>query len=405
MGIGIKQIISEFKIPIQEILIAKNLINEASVLLTNLNLINKKILLVTDQNIYPIAKKIIDQLLCQSLVLQNPKANQKTVLDIANQAQNYDLIIAVGSGVINDLCKVSSFRLQIPYIIFGTAPSMNGYASANASITINSHKTSIPAHLPTAIYLDLDVLKNAPLRLIKSGVGDSLCFSTCQFDWLLSHLLLDTYYNQTPFNLLKPYYQKLIAYDLELTTYEYIKILAETLIISGLGMYISGGSYPASQAEHLIAHYIEIKYPKIAEHSYHGEQIAVTTLTIVEIQERILAAKNIKIRPTQIKQNNLEENFDQKLAQYFFKEIQNKFIDENLADKINIKLEQSWSSIRQELIKYHISKSELLKLYKRFSLPEIANDIQISSDIYQEATDNASLIRNRFTSLDFIKLI
>jgi glycerol-1-phosphate dehydrogenase [NAD(P)+] len=365
----------------------------------NLDLVKKKILLVTDQNVFPIAEKIIKQLSCQSLILQSPKADKKTVLDIADQAQNYDLIIAVGSGVINDLCKVASFRLNIPYIIFGTAPSMNGYASANASITVDSHKTSIPAHLPTAIYLDLDVLENAPARLIKSGIGDSLCFSTCQFDWLLSHLILGTNYNSTPFDLLKSHYQELTNNDLK------IKALVEMLIISGLGMYICGGSYPASQAEHLIAHYIEIRYPKVAENSYHGEQIAVTTLSVAEIQERILSMDKIKIQPTQIDQNNLERLFDKELVQHFSQEIKNKFIDQNLADKINLQLSKDWQGFKQQLSQCFVSKNDLFKLYQKFSLPQAANDIEIGNDIYQEALDNAHLIRNRFTSLDFIKLI
>jgi len=397
--VQIKKILTEFKIPIQEILIAQNLIDQASNLLANLGLNKKKTILITDQNIYPIAQRIIEQLSCSSLILQSPKADEETVLDIINQAQNYDLIIAVGSGVINDLCKVSSFRLQVPYIVFGTAPSMNGYASANASITVNSHKTSIPAHLPTAIYLDLYILKNAPARLIKSGIGDSLCFSTCQFDWLLSHLILGTYYDQTPFDLLKPQYQELTTNNLRIIT------LAEMLIISGLGMYISKGSYPASQAEHLIAHYIEIQYPKIAENSYHGEQIAVTTLSVAEIQEKILAIGKIKIRPTKINERDLQEIFDEELAQHFAKEIKNKFINHELTDKINGKLDKDWASIKQQLLQCLIKKDDLLKIYQKFSLPQTANNIQIGNDIYQEAIDNAHLIRNRFTSLDFIKLI
>ncbi|MES2677452.1 MAG: iron-containing alcohol dehydrogenase [Pseudomonadota bacterium] len=413
----IKEIITEFKIPIQEILIARNLIDEAADLIFNLHITKQKILLVTDQNIYPIAQRIIDQLSCPSLVLQSPKADEANVAEIIHHAQSHDLIIAVGSGVINDLCKVASFRLKIPYIIFGTAPSMNGYASANASITVggspylggaslrqqtmgvHGYKTSIPAHLPTAIYLDLDVLENAPLRLIKSGIGDSLCFSTCQFDWLLSHLILGTYYNPTPFDLLKSHYQQLTTHDLQLTT------LTEMLIISGLGMYICGGSYPASQAEHLIAHYIEILYPQIAQNTYHGEQIAVCTLSVAELQEKILQQENLQIRATNFNQNDLEKIFDKDLAEHFFSEINKKAIDENLANKINQHLQANWHNIRAELQKTFISKNDLLKSYRKFALPEKCEEIGFEEKIYNQALTNAHLIRNRFTSLDLEKIV
>ena len=437
---NIKQIISNFQIPIKEVLIEQNLVDKAFNLLDGLGLSQKKILLVSDQNIYPIAKKIIDQLSCSSLILQTPKADQKTVDEIIKQAQGYDLIVAVGSGVINDLCKVASFRLNIPYTIFGTAPSMNGYASANASIVQgspylggaslhqqtmgvqgspylggaslrqqtmgvhNTYKTSIPAHLPMAIYLDLDVLVKAPLRLIKSGIGDSLCFSTCQFDWLLSHLLLGTYYDSTPFDLLKSHYQKLLSFE-AIDDENFIQILAETLIISGLGMSICKGSYPASQAEHLIAHYIEILYPQIADKSYHGEQISVCTLSVANLQEQILQQQNLQIKESDFKKSYLEKFFDTELAKHFFVEISKKEIDEKMAQKINQNLQKNWVEIKAELQKTFISKNDLLKSYHKFSLPKNCLDIGLTNPIYDEALSNAHLIRNRFTSLDLIKII
>ena len=48
-----------------------------------------------------------------------------------------DMVVAVGSGVINDLCKWSSFDLGVPYVVVATAASMNGYAAANVAATID----------------------------------------------------------------------------------------------------------------------------------------------------------------------------------------------------------------------------------------------------------------------------
>jgi glycerol-1-phosphate dehydrogenase [NAD(P)+] len=405
----IKDIITKFDIPIQEILIASNLTNNCFSLLSKIGLADKKILIVSDQNTYPIAgKNIYDSLTsskdCQSLILQNPNADEIDVLQIINQSQNKNLIIAVGSGTINDLCKIASFRLKIPYVVFGTAPSMNGYASSNASICVGGRKTSLPAQLATAIYLDLNVLANSPLRLIKAGIGDSICFSTCHFDWLLSHLVLNTIYSQIPFDLLHSNYQKLINFS-KITDPNFINTLSETLIISGLGMYICEGSFPASQAEHLIAHYIEIKYPKIAEKSYHGEQIAVNTIRVLEVQEQILSLEKLKIKPSNIEESDLKKVFNNKMAKYFYNEIKDKFIDQNLLIKINHKLDKNWTEIKIKLQQFYINKAELLNLYQKFSLPKTASQIQIDDDIYCEAIDNAHLIRNRFTSLDLVKLI
>ena len=165
---------------------------------------------------------------------------------------------------------------------------MNGYASKNASIITSGRKNSLLAHLPIAIYFDLDLLINSPERMIRAGIGDSICISTCRFDWLLSHLLLDTHYNVEAFDLVSNLYQKLLNYDGKINDKEFITLLAKILINSGISMAISGGSYPASQSEHLIAHYLEIKYPKIMEKSLHGEQIAITSLIIAKMQEEFL---------------------------------------------------------------------------------------------------------------------
>ena len=91
-----------------------------------------------------------------------------------------------------------------PYVVFATAPSMNGYTSVNAAITdrrpqeiaggagAGRRRSSIST-----------VLAAAPPRMIRSGLGDSLCRPTAQADWLLAHLLLDQPYRTMPFVLLE----------------------------------------------------------------------------------------------------------------------------------------------------------------------------------------------------------
>ena len=113
-----------------------------------------------------------------------------------------DALVAVGSGTINDLCKYAAAQDGKPYVVFATAPSMNGYTSMNAAITVDGHKKTLPAATPLGVFMDLGVLAAAPARMIRAGLGDSLCRSTAQADWLLSHHLLGTPYRRAPFALL-----------------------------------------------------------------------------------------------------------------------------------------------------------------------------------------------------------
>ena len=85
-----------------------------------------------------------------------------------------DLIIGVGSGTINDLCRYVSFKMKIDYYIVGTAPSMDGYASNVSPLIIRHLKTTYEARPARVIIGDLDIISKAPLHMIAAGAGDIL---------------------------------------------------------------------------------------------------------------------------------------------------------------------------------------------------------------------------------------
>src|SRR5437899_238147 len=220
-----------------------------------------------------------------------PHADTQTVEVLRRASAHADALVAVGSGTINDVCKYAAAKDGKPYAVFATAPSMNGYASKNAAITIDGHKRSLPAASPVGVFMDLAVLCAAPARMIRAGLGDSLCRSTAQADWLLSHHLLGTPYRHAPFALLAEDEPALLDNPEALLhgDLDAMRALARTLILSGLGMTICDGSYPASQGEHLISHYIDMFAPAGRGACFHGEQVAVATLTMARIQEEVLA--------------------------------------------------------------------------------------------------------------------
>src|SRR5262249_17771111 len=106
-----------------------------------------------------------------------PHPDLETVAAVRRASSAADAIVAVGSGTINDLCKFAAAKDEKPYVVFATAPSMNGYASMNAAITVDGHKQTLPATTPLGVFMDLEVLAAAPKRMIRAGLGDSLCRS------------------------------------------------------------------------------------------------------------------------------------------------------------------------------------------------------------------------------------
>ncbi len=382
-------------------------------LIFDIGFADKKILFVSDEKIWQNCQKFFPKNFLEknykNLFLKSPKPDEKNLKKIAIAAKNCDLILALGSGTINDLCKFTAAKTKIPYAIFASGASMNGYLSKNASITILGHKKTLSATLPIAVFCDLKILKKSPLRLTKAGIGDSLCFYSCWFDWYLSHKILGTKFDQKPFEILREKmeflvknFQKFSARD-----EEFLRLLIEILFLSGKGMTIAGGSYPASQSEHLIAHAIEMKYPKLAQKNLHGAMIAATSLTAAKLQKHLL--DNQFCHPELVFGSihpKLQKFFGKKIAAECKKEYEQKLLAiqqiKNPNDKNPNGKNPNWSKIKTELQKIHFDESRLKEIFSHFKIKTSPKSLGLSNQQYQECTAYAKFIRNRFTCLDII---
>ncbi|MEQ1789557.1 MAG: iron-containing alcohol dehydrogenase [Rickettsiales bacterium] len=328
-------------------------------------------------------------------------ADDKAVNYIRKKTIKCDALIAVGGGTINDLCKYAAHLDGKPYIIFPTSASMNGYLSANASITVKGHKTTLPAQLPKAVFCDFSVIASAPIRLGKSGLGDSLARPTAQADWLLSNLLLNTAYDERPFALLTDIEPDLFdnAGGIAKNDPHTIKILMKLLLLSGIGMTLAGGSYPASQGEHMIAHsYNMLKKPSpIFKKILHGEEIAITSLYMAKRQENLL---NImpKLYSKKFEENLIEELFGDSLMSEFKSSYAKK---QDLINKHHHNLNKNnWDNIRSKIEKVIIKSQQLENILKQSESSIIPEAIGWNDINFKIACNIARFTRDRFTFLD-----
>jgi glycerol-1-phosphate dehydrogenase [NAD(P)+] len=278
---------------------------------------------------------------------------------------------------------------------------MNGYTSVSAAITEGGLKKSLPATLPKGVFLDLDVMAAAPQRLIAAGFGDALARATAQTDWLMAHLLLGKPYREAPFVLLADDEEAMIAAAPALKAGDVaaVELLVRTLIMSGLGMTLCGGSYPASQGEHLIAHYIDMRGADLPQ-AYHGEHIAVTTLTMARLQERMLALPALLLAPSRDTEASMIEKFGEEVGRACWAAFRPKLFDRSAIDDLNRKLATEWPDIRQRLRSVGRSEAQLKKALLAVGAPIAPEDVGLPLPFYREAVANARLIRDRFTMLD-----
>ena len=255
--------------------------------------------------------------------------------------------------------------------VFATAP-MNGYASLAASIIDNGFPRSIRAATPVGIFFDLAVVAAAPVRLIRAGLGDSLCRSTAQADWLLAHLLLDRPYREAPFALLADDEAALVAQPRGLVSgdLDAMRHLVRTLVLSGFGMTICGGSFPASQGEHLIGHYIAMTRTTGIPETFHGEQIAVATVAMSRLQDQILALEAAPVlHPTAIDRDAIIRRFGPVQGDACWREFELKRLDRAATDAVNARLARDWSAIRDRIDDLTLSAARISEVLTMAGAP------------------------------------
>ena len=186
------------------------------------------------------------------------------------------VLVAVGSGVVNDIARYASFLAELPYISVATAPSMDGYASSIAALQFEGVKVTKPAHAPEAIFAALDVLAAAPWPLIQSGFGDLAGKATSLLDWKLASRLYGEHWCGTCHDMVREPLAHAVgrARDLRARDPEALRGLFIGLINSGVAMALIGHSRPASGSEHHCSHYWDyLAYAGEREHAPHGLQV------------------------------------------------------------------------------------------------------------------------------------
>ena len=256
-----------------------------------------KIYILCDQNTYKAAGQKVKETLegadfqvkCNVLnsgnqiLIPDEKAVGKMFMELE---AGTGMIVAVGSGTLNDMAKYMSSRTKIPYTIVCTAPSMDGYASSGAPLMNGGRKISYTATLAYAIVGDTDVMKEAPMRMILAGYGDIIGKLTCLADWRLSHELTGEYYCETIVKLVQKAIQKVVDHrkGLEQRQEEAVRYLIEALTLTGVAMGLAGNSRPASGAEHMLSHYWEMKVIARGENpELHGIKVGIATPVIAEV--------------------------------------------------------------------------------------------------------------------------
>jgi len=287
-------------VPIREIIYAEDTLELLPGVLSSL-VDGRHVVLVADQRTEEIAarrtRRILEearwsvhQIIVPDTGRGGPICDEATHAWLNNRMPSANIALAVGTGVINDLTKWSAFDKNVPYAVFATAATMNGFTAANVAPTIQGVKTLIRANPPLAVLAIPSIIIEAPFELTAAGLGDAVAKPVSTADWIFNHLFCGESfcrYCSEIINSLEPYYLDRPE-EIRDRSPAAIEALFNALLYSGIAMTIIGTSAPASGGEHLLSHTLDMMSDiDGVEHDLHGRQVGLGTIFASALYDRI----------------------------------------------------------------------------------------------------------------------
>ena len=248
------------------------------------NGIGGKLLYVTDPTVDKLYGNAVRPQIEQIGRLKEETVTENTIayaMSLAERiiATDVNCVIGMGGGKVLDVCKYAAYISKRPLLSIPTTMANDGIASPIAVLKrLDGKPKSLGCAVPTMLLLDTNLILNSPAKLIKAGIGDTISNYMALLDWdlaysrgrekmngyayLMSQLSLDV--------LMKTQYNSICP--------EFISVLANSLIISGIAMDFAGSSRPVSGSEHLFSHALDLYSETI---NLHGIQVALGTVAML----------------------------------------------------------------------------------------------------------------------------
>ncbi|MDF9827196.1 glycerol-1-phosphate dehydrogenase [NAD(P)+] [Ereboglobus sp. PH5-10] len=384
---------------------------------------DKRALIVADTTTFGIAGRDVAEFLRQggvpqdeAFVFSEPEmhAEYRHVEALAERLRATDAIpVAVGSGTVNDLCKLAAHLVERPYMIVGTAASMDGYTSFGASITADGAKQTFNCPAPRAVLADLDIFARAPADMTAAGYADLFSKVTAGGDWLVADMLAVEPIIPRAWDIVQGGLADALGDPAGVRSGDAVALgkLVEGLMLAGFAMQYSRISRPASGAEHYISHLWDMEGHRYRGHGVsHGFQVAVGTVAILAFYEQLfkhdLAALDIERccaawpELAKVESDAMAEFGGTVFRDRVLSESRAKYINkEQLAAKLAL-VKQNWAALKPRLEKQLLPVAEAQRLLRLAGAPAEPEDVGASRAQLRRALTVAPMLRNRVTVLD-----
>jgi len=378
--------------------------------------------IVADGNTYEAAGRDVEaSFLRENRPLRKPfifgphiYANEECVQELAAALGAHHAIpVAVGSGTINDLTKVASHLTHRPYMVVGTAASMDGYSAFGASITRDGSKDTVDCPAPRAVLADLDVIARAPKIMNAWGYGDLMAKVVAGADWILADAAgvepIDPAAWETVQSLLRAWIGDPDA--IAASDPAALRSLVHGLVMSGFAMQATLSSRPASGAEHQFSHLWDMQH-----HTFqgaapsHGFKVGIGVLASLALYEELLSRDPLSFDVEAAVRAWPSEELELRIHQLFGggplekrakDETRAKYVSGELLRLQLGRILENWTELRTKLHAQLIPFTELRAMLLRAGCPVDPRQIGIPLERLRLSYKQCCYMRRRFTVLDF----
>ncbi|MCL6633897.1 MAG: sn-glycerol-1-phosphate dehydrogenase [Alicyclobacillus herbarius] len=377
----------------------------------------KNWLVVSDVNTHAILGAAVEQVLAtdtrqvhrhvfseaHDLLPDRPQINQ---VRQRIEETHADILVAVGSGVINDITRYASFAEQRPYIIVATAPSMDGYASSVAALQFDGLKTTLPAHTAKAIFADPSVLAAAPWELIQAGFGDLVGKTISLLDWKLAHYLYDEPFCPAAYELVQKPLKACIESAAKLRERDAgaVEALFLGLVNAGVAMAMVGNSRPCSGSEHHLSHYWDLlAYKGRRAHASHGHQVGYATPWMMRFYRRLTELDTL-VEP---KPRRLDAAWHEWVTSFYGEGAETVESAQQRKAKWLAENHERWTRWRLNAIHAALQPEfgwfpQVEEALSIMGLADAGERLQVDTTILRETFQHAWELRDRYTIFDFL---
>ena len=382
----------------------------------------KRPFVVCDQNTYEVAGRRVCEILDRAgvehgLYVIPGKRISPAEWEVGSALMHYDprcdMLLGVGSGVVNDTCKVLAHAIGVPSAIVGTAPSMDGYASNSSSMEVNHVKVSLYNHAPVGILLDSEILAQAPMRMLWAGLGDMVAKYIAVCEWRISHIVTGEFYCESIAQMMRSALKKIVDASDGITKRDpdAIQSIAEGLVVAGMAMAYAEISRPASGLEHYFSHMWEMMaLERGVPYDLHGIQVGVGTVLSMKLYRKIR-----QIQPDRAKAEAHMKAFSRADWEAQVRRIFGKTADEIIAieDKTHKNdparhakrldnLVNHWDEILKIIDEELPDYDTLYQTMAKTGMPMRPSEINVPMDDVVDAFIGARDIRDKYLSCSFL---